>query len=113
MADNSVYDKCTLLTALTDALDDLILEQKIEPQLANIVVSKMRKVMVHKFGALVRNSGTVEITGQLLSYNHYDHIWIFRLRDAKLVLATAPEGRAMIPRPTIDAGKLNIACGPS
>ncbi|KAK3988524.1 transcription initiation factor IIA, gamma subunit-domain-containing protein [Cladorrhinum sp. PSN332] len=86
-ANNQYYDLYrhgSLGTALTDALDDLIGDERIDPQLAMKVLTQYDRVMAETLQEKVKARLTFK--GSLDTYRFCDEVWTFLIRNVTLKL---------------------------
>ncbi|KAH7102281.1 transcription initiation factor IIA, gamma subunit [Auriculariales sp. MPI-PUGE-AT-0066] len=74
------YRGSTTGTALTDALDELISQGKIPPQLALKVLLQYDRTLGDTLNKSVKSKTTLK--GHLHTYRHLDDVWTFVVTDA-------------------------------
>jgi transcription initiation factor TFIIA small subunit len=76
-----LYRKSTLGSTLTDTLDELIQDEKMNPQLAMRVLTQFDKSMTEALSGIVRNK--CQFKGALRTYRFCDDVWTFLIKDAQ------------------------------
>ncbi|ODV60260.1 transcription initiation factor IIA subunit gamma [Ascoidea rubescens DSM 1968] len=79
-----LYRRTTIGIALTDALDNLILDQRIQPQLAIAVLSIFDKVISDQLKETIKSK--LNFKGHLSIYNFCDDVWTFQIKDLDIKL---------------------------
>ncbi|TGZ83387.1 transcription initiation factor IIA, gamma subunit [Ascodesmis nigricans] len=74
-----LYRRSSIGMALTDALDDLISEGRIAPQLAMKILSNFDKHVMEVLDAKVRANLTFK--GSLDTYRFCDEVWTFLIKN--------------------------------
>ncbi|CAM6032181.1 unnamed protein product [Sphagnum compactum] len=82
MSSYELYRRSTLGLTLADALDDMIQNEQITPQLALRVVSQFDRSMITCLESKIRSRGTFK--GHLHTYRFCDDVWTFVIEDALL-----------------------------
>ncbi|ODQ81943.1 hypothetical protein BABINDRAFT_45938 [Babjeviella inositovora NRRL Y-12698] len=81
-----LYRRSAIGTSLTDALDTLILDQKIQPQLAMSVLSNFDRVVSENLKEQTKSKLTFK--GHLHTYRFCDDVWTFIIKDVNIKLET-------------------------
>ncbi|ESX01973.1 Transcription initiation factor IIA small subunit [Ogataea parapolymorpha DL-1] len=76
------YRRSTIGTSLTDALDALIGEQRIQPQLAMKVLANFDRVTSDNLRDSVKSKLTFK--GHLHTYRFCDDVWTFVIKDVNI-----------------------------
>jgi transcription initiation factor TFIIA small subunit len=76
-----LYRRSTLGSTLTDTLDELIQEQKINPQLAMRVLTQFDESIGQALAEIARNK--CQFKGHLHTYRFCDDVWTFLIEDAQ------------------------------
>ncbi|KAH7115988.1 transcription initiation factor IIA gamma chain [Dendryphion nanum] len=87
MADTKYYElyrRSSLGGALTDTLDTLITERRIEPQLAMKILSNFDKAVAEVLAEKVKQRLTFK--GHLDTYRFCDEVWTFIIKDINFKL---------------------------
>ncbi|RDW78659.1 transcription initiation factor IIA subunit gamma [Aspergillus mulundensis] len=79
-----LYRGSSLGLSLTDTLDDLINEGRIEPQLAMKILSTFDRVITEVLAEKVRTRLTFK--GHLDTYRFCDEVWTFLIKDVNFKL---------------------------
>ncbi|KAJ6102355.1 Transcription initiation factor IIA subunit 2 [Penicillium sp. IBT 16267x] len=79
-----LYRGSSLGLSLTDTLDDLINEGRIEPQLAMKILSTFDKIVTEVLADKVRARLTFK--GHLDTYRFCDEVWTFLIKDVSFKL---------------------------
>ncbi|KAK2736387.1 Transcription initiation factor IIA small chain (TFIIA 13.5 kDa subunit) [Myotisia sp. PD_48] len=79
-----LYRGSSIGLALTDTLDDLINEQRIEPQLAMKILSTFDRVITEVLADKVRTK--LSFKGHLHTYRSCDEVWTFLVKDVTFKL---------------------------
>lgn len=88
-----LYRKSTPGQALTDALDELIQNQQITPQLAMRVLSQFDRVMSESLNTMIKGRCTIKVKkedlsksskGHLSNYRYLDDVWTFIVKNAEV-----------------------------
>ncbi|CUS14293.1 unnamed protein product [Tuber aestivum] len=74
-----LYRRSSIGTALTDALDDLISEGRIAPQLAMKILSNFDRCITEILADRVKANLTFK--GHLDTYRFCDEVWTFLIKD--------------------------------
>lgn len=78
------YRRSTLGTSLADALDTLIVDQKIQPQLALRVLANFDRLAAEHLKRDVK--AKMSFKGHLHTYRFCDDVWTFVVKDVVLKL---------------------------
>ncbi|XTI83242.1 transcription initiation factor IIA, gamma subunit [Cenococcum geophilum] len=87
MADSKYYElyrRSSLGGSLTDTLDDLISERRIEPQLAMKILTNFDKAVADVLADKVKSRLTFK--GHLDTYRFCDDVWTFIIKDINFKL---------------------------
>ncbi|OCL12601.1 transcription initiation factor IIA, gamma subunit [Glonium stellatum] len=87
MADSKYYElyrRSSLGGSLTDTLDDLISERRIEPQLAMKILTNFDKAVADVLAEKVKARLTFK--GHLDTYRFCDDVWTFIIKDINFKL---------------------------
>ncbi|OJJ64989.1 hypothetical protein ASPSYDRAFT_39770 [Aspergillus sydowii CBS 593.65] len=79
-----LYRGSSLGLSLTDTLDDLINEGRIEPQLAMKILSTFDRVITEVLADKVRTR--LNFKGHLDTYRFCDEVWTFLIKDVNFKL---------------------------
>ncbi|KAL1972895.1 hypothetical protein VTN31DRAFT_6437 [Thermomyces dupontii] len=79
-----LYRGSSLGLSLTDTLDDLINEGRIEPQLAMKILSNYDRVITEALAEKV--TGRMSFKGHLDTYRFCDEVWTFLIKDVTFKL---------------------------
>lgn len=79
-----LYRRSSVGVALTDALDDLISEGRIDPQLAMKILSNFDRSMTEVLSEKVK--ATLSFKGHLDTYRFCDEVWTFLIKDVNFKL---------------------------
>ncbi|KAL1952937.1 hypothetical protein VTO42DRAFT_3921 [Malbranchea cinnamomea] len=79
-----LYRGSSIGLALTDTLDDLINEGRIEPQLAMKVLSNFDRVITEVLAEKVK--AKLSFKGHLDTYRFCDEVWTFLIKDVTFKL---------------------------
>jgi len=79
-----LYRRSSIGMALTDALDDLISDGHIAPQLAMKILSNFDRAVTEVLGAHVKSRLTFK--GHLDTYRFCDEVWTFLIKDVNFKL---------------------------
>lgn len=81
----SVYRRSTIGTALLDALDILVIDGKIEPQLANSILNNFDRIISENLKA-ERGYCKSKLTfkGDLHTYRFCDDVWTFIIKNVQI-----------------------------
>ncbi|KAI1321717.1 transcription initiation factor IIA gamma chain [Xylariaceae sp. FL0255] len=74
-----LYRRSSVGTALTDTLDDLITEHRIDPQLAMKILANFDRAITEVLQDKVRSRLTFK--GSLDTYRFCDEVWTFQLKN--------------------------------
>ncbi|KAI1081574.1 transcription initiation factor IIA gamma chain [Whalleya microplaca] len=74
-----LYRRSSLGTALTDTLDDLITEHRIDPQLAMKILANFDRAITEVLQEKVKSRLTFK--GSLDTYRFCDEVWTFQLKN--------------------------------
>ncbi|KAI1335839.1 transcription initiation factor IIA [Xylariaceae sp. FL0016] len=74
-----LYRRSSVGTALTDSLDDLITDHRIDPQLAMKVLANFDRAIAEVLQDKVRSRLTFK--GSLHTYRFCDEVWTFQLKN--------------------------------
>lgn len=74
-----LYRRTSIGTALTEALDQLISDSQLEPQLARRLLSHFDRVMMDELRDTVR--ARLHLKGHLKTYRCCDDVWRFVVTD--------------------------------
>jgi len=74
-----LYRRSSVGTALTDTLDDLITENRIDPQLAMKILANFDRAITEVLQEKVRSRLTFK--GSLDTYRFCDEVWTFQLKN--------------------------------
>ncbi|CAN6635754.1 transcription initiation factor IIA subunit 2 [Trichomonascus vanleenenianus] len=74
-----LYRRSSIGTALTDALDMLISDSRIQPQLAMKILENFDKVMADQLRETVKSR--LSLKGHLHTYRCCDDVWTFIVKD--------------------------------
>ncbi|KAK9449970.1 transcription initiation factor IIA, gamma subunit, helical domain-containing protein [Limtongia smithiae] len=75
-----LYRRSSIGVALTDALDELIRDSKIQPQLAMKILSTFDKSMTETLTDKVKTT-RLSFKGHLDTYRFCDDVWTFIIKD--------------------------------
>ncbi|GME72376.1 unnamed protein product [[Candida] boidinii] len=78
------YRRGTIGTSLADALDALIVDQRIQPQLAMKVLANFDRVTSDNLKEMVKSKLTFK--GHLHTYRFCDDVWTFVIKDVNVKL---------------------------
>lgn len=105
-----LYRRSTLGLTLADALDTLILDEKIQPQLAMRILNNFDRIILELLkpeGAIAKSKLTFK--GDLHTYRFCDDVWTFIIKNVVIKMTdssvSAPEGEEL----TVDRFKI-VAC---
>lgn len=108
-----LYRRSTIGVALTDALDTLISDQKIQPQLAMTILNNFDRIISDN---LKSEAGTAKsrltFKGDLDTYRFCDDVWTFIIKNVLIKMndVSAVEGSNSIDSEiTVDKFKI-VAC---
>ncbi|KAI9852331.1 MAG: Transcription initiation factor IIA small chain (TFIIA 13.5 kDa subunit) [Thelocarpon superellum] len=79
-----LYRRSSLGMALTDTLDDLITERRIEPQLAIKILANFDRSITEVLAEKVKARLTFK--GHLDTYRFCDEVWTFLIKDVNFKL---------------------------
>ncbi|BCS20053.1 transcription initiation factor IIA subunit gamma [Aspergillus puulaauensis] len=79
-----LYRGSSLGLSLTDTLDDLINEGRIEPQLAMKILSTFDRIITEVLAEKVRTR--LNFKGHLDTYRFCDEVWTFLIKDVNFKL---------------------------
>ncbi|ORY65517.1 transcription initiation factor IIA [Pseudomassariella vexata] len=74
-----LYRRSSVGTALTDTLDDLITEHRIDPQLAMKILANFDRAIAEVLQEKVR--ARLSFKGSLDTYRFCDEVWTFQLKN--------------------------------
>ncbi|KAH9908639.1 transcription initiation factor IIA gamma chain [Xylariomycetidae sp. FL2044] len=74
-----LYRRSSVGTALTDTLDDLITDNRIDPQLAMKILANFDRAITEVLQDKVRSRLTFK--GSLDTYRFCDEVWTFQLKN--------------------------------
>ncbi|KAK9476037.1 transcription initiation factor IIA, gamma subunit, helical domain-containing protein [Lipomyces japonicus] len=75
-----LYRRSSIGVALTDALDELINESKIQPQLAMKILSTFDRSVTEALSERVKST-RLSFKGHLDTYRFCDDVWTFIIKD--------------------------------
>ncbi|WVQ69242.1 transcription initiation factor IIA subunit 2 [Kwoniella sp. B9012] len=93
------YRGSSIGTALTDALDELITQGDIPPQLAMRVLQQFDKSLTECLQKGVKNKTTVK--GHLATYRLCDDVWTFVIKDPQFKMEGVGAGAETVTAPKI------------
>ncbi|WRT64780.1 transcription initiation factor IIA subunit 2 [Kwoniella shivajii] len=93
------YRGSSIGTALTDALDELITQGDIPPQLAMRVLQQFDKSLTECLQKGVKNKTTVK--GHLATYRLCDDVWTFVVKDPQFKMEGTGAGSEIVTAPKI------------
>ncbi|QSZ34197.1 hypothetical protein DSL72_005786 [Monilinia vaccinii-corymbosi] len=76
-----LYRRSSIGMALTDTLDDLISERRIEPQLAMKILANFDRSITEVLADKVKARLTFKLKGHLDTYRFCDEVWTFLIKD--------------------------------
>lgn len=79
-----LYRRSTLGTSLTDALDTLISDQRIQPQLAMRILANFDRIVSESLKENVKSK--LSFKGHLHTYRFCDDVWTFVIKDVNVKL---------------------------
>ncbi|AAW44439.2 transcription initiation factor TFIIA small subunit [Cryptococcus neoformans] len=88
------YRGSSIGTALTDALDELITQGDIPPQLAMRVLQQFDKSLTECLQKGVKNKTTIK--GHLSTYRLCDDVWTFVVKDPQFKMEGVGAGSEMV-----------------
>ena len=88
-----IYRHGSLGSALIDAIDDMIINGRIQPQVGKSALENFDRIMCRSLGDLTR--AKLSFKGRLDMYRHCDNIWTFELKDVKMTMNPGKQGRAI------------------
>lgn len=100
---SSIYRQCKLGDSLVEALDVLIKDGKITPELAYKVLSEFDSAMVNALITKVQTKATFR--GNLDTYRFCDNVWTFVLSKASF-----KTHQSLVYTPDINVDKIKIVC---
>ncbi|KAL2258891.1 hypothetical protein VTK26DRAFT_7624 [Humicola hyalothermophila] len=92
----NIYQYGQLGTALTDALDDLVMDERLPAQLAPRVVGAFNRAMNESFPRRLprmrrgKKAATLKMRAELDFYRCCDDVWTFALKNVRLEPAEGP-----------------------
>lgn len=104
-----LYRRATIGTTLTDALDQLISDQKIQPQLAMTTLTNFDRIiseLLKPEQAIAKSKLTFK--GDLSTYRFCDDVWTFIIKNVMVKLNDA-NNADLSDEVTIDKFKI-VAC---
>lgn len=104
-----LYRRSTVGTTLTDALDQLISDEKIQPQLAMTILSNFDKIvsdLLKPESNIARSKLTFK--GDLSTYRFCDDVWTFIIKNVLVKLSDAGN-TDLNDQVTVDKFKI-VAC---
>lgn len=104
-----LYRRSTVGTTLTDALDQLISDEKIQPQLAMTIVTNFDRVisdMMKPEQGIAKSKLTFK--GDLSTYRFCDDVWTFIIKNV-LIKLTDTNNPDLSDEVTVDKFKI-VAC---
>ncbi|QPG76198.1 Transcription initiation factor IIA small chain (TFIIA 13.5 kDa subunit) [Brettanomyces nanus] len=76
------YRRSTVGTTLADALDTLIVDQRIQPQLAMKILANFDRVTSDNLRDIVKSK--LSFKGHLHTYRFCDDVWTFVIKDVNV-----------------------------
>lgn len=109
-----LYRRSTIGTTLTDALDTLILDEKIQPQLAMRILNNFDRIISELLKSdLSIAKSKLTFKGDLHTYRFCDDVWTFIIKNVLIKLSdvsnTAPNDNFNDNEISIDKFKI-VAC---
>ncbi|EJT78652.1 transcription initiation factor IIA gamma chain [Gaeumannomyces tritici R3-111a-1] len=93
-----LYRRSSIGTALTDALDDLIQENRMDPQLAMKIVANFDRAIAETLNEKVKSRLTFR--GSLDTYRFCDDVWTFLIKNVSFKMDNGGQ--------TVTADKIKI-----
>ncbi|CUM63695.1 uncharacterized protein PRCAT00001279001 [Priceomyces carsonii] len=85
-----LYRRSTIGSTLTDALDTLILDEKIQPQLAMRILNNFDRIISELLKSdLGIAKSKLTFKGDLHTYGFCDDVWTFSIKNASIKLSDA------------------------
>ncbi|ODV81709.1 transcription initiation factor IIA, gamma subunit [Suhomyces tanzawaensis NRRL Y-17324] len=99
-----LYRRSTIGIALTDALDTLISDQKIQPQLAMTILNNFDRIISDN---LKSEAGTAKsrltFKGDLNTYRFCDDVWTFIIKNVMIKMSDVSAGEGTSSSSTVES----------